>query len=284
MRYPRILAVIAVPSRRRSSPPSCPGRGPGRRPEPLTVGAVQGSTTTSPRTHRSPLAPASGNGTSSTLYDVRGVVTQKTLARTAAGAAQNGFFLQSRTGTEDGDPTSSDGIFVFMGTFTSLIGGYVPTVGDEIVVRARVSEYFSMTQLSSASLVTRLAAGRPDVRGGRSTTRRRRPTPAAADLFWERHEGMQLRVRAGSGAVSGRNVFSSTADAEIWVIDRDDPLMRAGRPVRAPGLPRPAPAGRRPGPLRQRQRQPHPARPDGREGDRRRQHRAAAAGQDLRRR
>jgi hypothetical protein len=199
--------------------------------EPLTVGAVQGTTTDaeSPRTDRSPLANPSGNGTSSILYDVRGVVTQRTLARTATGAAQNGFFLQSRTGHEDGDPASSDGIFVFMGTFTSLIGGYVPTVGDEIVIRARVSEYFSMTQLSGASLVTKLAEGVPA-----SEVRVDDATPpgdlAAAERFWERHEGMQLRVRDGSGVVAGRNVFGGTADSEIWVIDRDDPLLDRADP------------------------------------------------------
>jgi predicted extracellular nuclease len=199
--------------------------------EPLTVGAVQGTTTSAedPRTDRSPLANASGNGTSSTLYEVRGVVTQRTLARTAAGAEQNGFFLQSRRGTEDGDPTSSDGIFVFMGTFTSLIGGYVPTVGDEIVVRARVSEYFSMTQLSGASLVTKLASQVPAAQVQVDDA-----IPPAeltdAERFWERHEGMQLRIRAGAGAVAGRNVFGGTADSEIWVIDRDDPLLGRADP------------------------------------------------------
>lgn len=188
----------------------------------LTVGQVQGATTGSPRTHRSPLAPASGNGTSSTLYQVQGVITQRTLARTSAGADQNGFFLQSRRGAADGDPVTSDGIFVFMGAFPDLRGGYVPVVGDEIVVSARVSEYFSMTQLSGASLVTRLAGGVTDVEVADAAP----PASAAeADLFWERHEGMRMRVRDGAGVVSGRNVFAGTADAETWVVDRDDPVL-----------------------------------------------------------
>ncbi|HEX2771800.1 MAG TPA: lamin tail domain-containing protein, partial [Micromonosporaceae bacterium] len=75
----------------------------------LAVGEVQGQTTDheSGKADRSPLAPTSGNGTSSTLYEVRGVITQRTLARTSAGANQYGFFLQSRLGTEDGDPATS---------------------------------------------------------------------------------------------------------------------------------------------------------------------------------
>jgi predicted extracellular nuclease len=224
VRY-RVFALLTVPVL--VAPLLPPGSAWAAGPTPLTVGAVQGATTDAeaPRTDRSPLANPSGNGTGSTLHEVRGVVTQLTLARTTAGASQNGFFLQSRTGADDGDPTSSDGIFVFMGAFTTLIGGYAPTVGDEIVVRARVSEYFSMTQLSSASLVTKLASGL-DVDTEVTVDDAVPPTDlAAAERFWERHEGARLRVRSGAGAVSGRNVFSDTADAEIFVIDRDDPLL-----------------------------------------------------------
>ncbi|NUT32847.1 MAG: endonuclease, partial [Hamadaea sp.] len=197
-----------------------------------TVGEIQGATgdAENPRTDRSPFAPASGNGTSSTLFDVRGVITQRTLARTESGSDQNGFFLQSRTSDTDNDPASSDGVFVFMGSFTSLIGGYVPTVGDEVVIRARVSEYFFMTELSSASLVTKLASG-VDVRDQVAVTDARPPADAAAaDRFWERHEGEQLRVRAGSAVTGARDVFSSTMDSEIWVIDREDPLMTRANP------------------------------------------------------
>ena len=131
MRYPRILPMLAVPIVAASI--LVPGVAHAAA-DPLTIGAVQGSTTTNPRTQRSPLAPASGNGSSSTKYQVRGVVTQLALSHTAAGANQYGFFLQSRTGTADGDPTTSDGIFVYMSTFTTLIGGYAPKVGDEIVL------------------------------------------------------------------------------------------------------------------------------------------------------
>ncbi|WP_405116086.1 lamin tail domain-containing protein [Micromonospora sp. NBC_01405] len=193
----------------------------------LTVGEVQGPTTDaeSGPADRSPLAPASGNGTSSSLHDIRGVITQLTLARTSAGLEQRGFFLQSRTDATDSDPTSSDGVFVFMGSFTSLLGGYVPTVGDEVVLRARVSEYFNSTQLSGASLVRRVASGL-DVNAVVTVDDAVPPADmAAAQRFWERHEGARLRVRAGSGAVSGRGVFPSTADAETWVVDRDDPLL-----------------------------------------------------------
>jgi predicted extracellular nuclease len=197
---------------------------------PLTVGAVQGQTLDSEdgRADRSPLAPATGN--SATLYDIRGVVTELALSKTSAGANQYGFFLQSRLGTEDGDPTTSDGVFVYMGGFTSLIGGYVPTVGDEVVIRARVTEFFNLTELASASLVTRLASGL-DVDSAVEVTDAIPPADStAADRFWERHEGARMRVRAGSQVVSGRDVFGSTADSEIYLVDRDDPLLDRADP------------------------------------------------------
>jgi len=193
----------------------------------LTVGEVQGATldAENPRADRSPFAPASGNGTSSTTVDVRGVITQLVLSRTAAGADSHGFFLQSRLGATDGDPNSSDGIFVFTGSFTTLIGGYAPTVGDEVVLRARVSEFFNLTELSSASLVSTLDTGL-DVNTSVEVTAATPPASLAdADRFWERHEGMRMRVRAGSTATGGRDVFASTDDAEVWLIDRDDPLQ-----------------------------------------------------------
>ncbi|SCL13876.1 hypothetical protein GA0070624_0256 [Micromonospora rhizosphaerae] len=198
----------------------------------LSVGQVQGRTgdDENGRTDRSPLAPTSGNGTSSTLYDVRGVITQKSLTLSSAGARQHGFYVQSRKGTEDGDPLSSDGIFVFMGSFTTLIGGYAPTVGDEVVLRGRVSEFFNQTQLSSASLVRKLDSGL-DVDTAVQVDNATPPADAAtADRFWERHEGARLRVRAGSGVTSPRDVFGSTADSEIWVVDREDPLMQRTDP------------------------------------------------------
>ncbi len=198
----------------------------------LTIGEVEGSTLDSEdgRTDRSPLAPATGNGTSSVFYDVQGVITQKTLARTSAGANQNGFFLQSRLDATDNDPTSSDGIFVFMGSFTTLIGGYAPTVGDEVVVHARVSEFFNQTELSSASLVRVVATGL-DVDTAVTVTDATPPADShAADRYWERHEGERMRVRAGSSVTGARDVFASTDDSEIWLLDRDDPLVHRADP------------------------------------------------------
>ena len=89
---------------------------------------------------------------------MRGVVTQEMLARSSAGNPQNGIFLQNTPAAADGDPTTSDGIFVFMGGVhhaAAWTAGHVhPQVGDELVLRATVTEFFALTQLTSARLVS----------------------------------------------------------------------------------------------------------------------------------
>jgi uncharacterized protein len=198
----------------------------------LRVSEVQGSTTDleSGPTDRSPLAPLSGNGSSATTYLVQGVITQRTLARTSAGASQNGFFLQDTLARSDNDPNTSDGVFVFMGSFTSLIGGYVPRVGDEVILNARVSEFFDMTELSSASLV-QLVSPMLDVDVVAPAFDASPPDDLeAAGRYWERREGMRGRVPAGALVTGGRDVFSSTADSEVWLVRGDSAVAQRSNP------------------------------------------------------
>ncbi len=197
----------------------------------LTIGQVQGAVldTDNGRTHRSTLAPPTGGSGSATVHFVQGVVTQRTLARTSAGANQYGLFLQSRNGSTDNNPLSSDGIFVFMSS-SATIGGYTPAVGDEVVLGGRVAEFFNLTQLTSPIHVETLATGLDVSTSVEITNAVPSPLLADADRFWERHEGMRMRVRAGSGTTSGRDVFPSTADSEIWLVDVDDPLLDRADP------------------------------------------------------
>jgi hypothetical protein len=202
----------------------------------LTIGAVQGSVsdTADGATHRSPFAPPSGNGTGQAVF-VHGVVTQKTLARTALGIRQFGIFLQNTATTRDAAPNSSDGIVVFMADSSSiprLYGGaaYVPAVGDEIVLRGSVVEFFSLTELSNPGLVAKTGTG-IDI-GTAIETIEADPADVLADAnrFWERHEGMRFHVDANSHVVAARDVFPSTADGEVWVIRGDHAIANRSNP------------------------------------------------------
>ncbi len=212
------------------------------------IGEVQGQVTdtTDGATFESPLEGQQ--------VFVRGVVTQETLARSSAGNPQNGIFLQNTPTAADGDPTTSDGIFVFMGGFTTLLrldGGpaYDPQVGDELVLRATVTEFFALTQLTSARLVSVAATGL-DPDADVVVTEAAPPTPLAdANRYWERHEGERILVPGGSVATSGRDVFPSTFDSEVWVIRPDDPLAQRTDPYARRVFRDPHPLDNQPTPL-----------------------------------
>jgi len=97
----------------------------------------------------------------------------------------NAFFLQEEDADTDGDPTTSEGIFVFTGSDPAVVAG------DKVKVIGTVDEFFGMTQLDSDNgpiEVVVVSSGNP------------LPTPvsislpiaAGADVddFYEQYEGM----------------------------------------------------------------------------------------------
>jgi predicted extracellular nuclease len=201
-----------------------------------TIGEVQGAVGDSAdgATHRSPFAPASGNGTGQPVV-VHGLVTQKFLARTSAGANQYGIFLQNTIATADADPHTSDGVFVFMGSFPDVLrlydgAPYVPVVGDQIVLRGNAVEFFSLTELSSPRLVVQTAAGLDPETETPAIEADPPDSLADANRFWERGEGMRFHLDADSHVIAARDVFPSTADGEVWVIRGDHPIANRADP------------------------------------------------------
>ncbi len=157
---------------------------------------------------------------------IEGVIYEKTLQATSFGGTYNGFFIQNTAATADGDPNTSDGLFVYMGTHTDLVGGYVPVVGDEVVISGTISEYYNMTELSNATLV------KPVVRSGVDLDAELPPVVANppvsladANRYWERLQGMRVQVPQDSIVLGGRNVFSP-ADAEFWVASPDSTIAQ----------------------------------------------------------
>jgi predicted extracellular nuclease len=193
-----------------------------------SIGEIQGPVldTDNPLTHRSPLIPTGGPNP---VVFTQGVVTQKLMNRSSAGVTQHAIFLQSTESTDDDNPLSSDGIYVFMNRFPDLLrddgvaGNYVPQVGHEIVVRATVSEFFNMTQLSSARLQrvvsTMVTAPEP--------LELNLPDDlAAANRLWERHEGEQAKVVKQSIALDGLDHFAGSEDGEVWLARPDTTIAQ----------------------------------------------------------
>jgi uncharacterized protein len=206
----------------------------------LPIGTVQGavSDVQDGLQHRSPYAPATGNGAGTTDVFVQGVVTQKFLSRTSTGANSYGLFVQNTLTTDDDNAQTSDGVFGFMGSFPDILalyGGpsYVPVVGDEIVLRARVTEFFFLTELSSMRFISLIRSGVNFDAEAPAVVANPPADLGDANRFWERGEGMRFRVEAGSVVTAPRDVFGSTLDSEFWVIapdndllDREDPFTR----------------------------------------------------------
>ena len=197
----------------------------------MPIGQVQGAVSDAQdgMTHRSSFAPASGNSAGATTVTVQGVITQKTLARTSTGASSFGFFVQNTAATADTNPTTSDGIFVFLGTFSTVLrdptGTYTPQVGDEIRIRGRVSEFFNLTQLSASIRLEEVLRTGVDLATEVPGFETAPPDDiAAANRYWERREGMRARIPADTIVTGRRDVFPSTADGELWLIRGDHPL------------------------------------------------------------
>lgn len=187
----------------------------------LCAGALAPSTGAAPsiqqvqgRGHVSPLLGQDVDG-------VEGVVTA-----VLSTGARRGFFMQDARPGGDGDPWTSDAVFVSTGTAAPMVAP-----GDVVRVSGRVAEQrggndsLSVTQIADSSVVVTArgaplpaptivgAAGRappariaPDIGGSvEGPTHRFDPAANAID-FDETLEGMRVRV-AGAVAIGPRNAF-----------------------------------------------------------------------------
>ncbi|MFV2073009.1 MAG: lamin tail domain-containing protein, partial [Thermoanaerobaculales bacterium] len=67
---------------------------------------------------------------------------------TVTAVRANGFFIQTPTARSDGDPQTSDGIFVFTSSAPSV------AVGDQVDVTGTVEEFFDFTEIGGSPQVT----------------------------------------------------------------------------------------------------------------------------------
>ncbi len=123
------------------------------------------------------------------------------LSRTSSGSAQlQGFFMQNTAATADGDPNSSDGIYVYIGYYSTLRiqggGYYAPQVGDEVILRGPISEYYNMTELGNPYLLSVVRSG-VDLNAEVPAFDANPPADLAdANRYWERLAG---HARPGPG-------------------------------------------------------------------------------------
>ena len=193
----------------------------------IPIGAVNGPVANADNgtTHQSPYKGQS--------VAVQGVIYEKTLQATSNPSnTYKGFYIQNTSATTDGNPNTSDGLFVYMGTSSTMSGpsgAYTPAVGDEIVLAGSVGEYYNMTELQSPMLLALVRNG-VNVNAEVPPVAANPPADLAdANRYWERLQGMRVQVPANSIVLGGRNVFNP-ADAEVWVANPDSTVAKRADP------------------------------------------------------
>jgi hypothetical protein len=160
-----------------------------------------------------------GSGSSSPFNGQ--VVSTRDNVVTAVGP--NGFFVQTPTARTDGNPETSDGIFVFTGSAPGV------KVGDLVDVSGTVQEFFNFTEFANNPTVTVKSSGHPLPAAVPFDATTPSPKPPRSETELERFEGM--RVEIASGVVAGPNqFFSSDPIAEVLIV------ASANRPFREPGI------------------------------------------------
>jgi predicted extracellular nuclease len=138
--------------------------------------------------------------------------------------APDGFFMQMPANLSDGDPDTSDGIFVFTG------GAPAVSVGDVVDVTGTVTEFFGFTEISGSPMVAVTGQGTlPDPVVFDATVPSPDPSAPSCSIEYECYEGMLVEIPAGIVAASNQE-FGSDPFAEVHV------TTGPTRPFREPGI------------------------------------------------
>ena len=154
----------------------------------------------------------------------------------------NGFFLQTADGEDDGNPATSEGVFVFTGGTPPAAAA----VGNRVLVQGTVDEYIPaadphqlpLTEIVNAS-VTQLSTGHALPAAIALTIERPNASDGLEQL--ERYEGMRVVVPSATVvAPTGGNVnetqATATSNGRFAVV-----VTCTARPFREPGIPIPNP-------------------------------------------
>lgn len=176
--------------------------------------------------------PAGGDATkfrprlNQEIVVVRGVVHQIFRWRTGKGDDVYGMMIQNVPSDADGNPKTSDGLFVYVGRTPVLPleaqGDYAVSAGDVVTLRGKVNFRYGQVELSDVQVLNVKSGGKVDelispveLKLPESFSERQR--------VLEQSEGMRVRLSAGAVAVSGTHPQFRTHDTQLWVIPSDNP-------------------------------------------------------------
>lgn len=160
---------------------------------------------------------------------VRGVIHQLIRWQGSSGKNSYAIVVQNTRKDSDGNPATSDGLFVFTGEYPSLpregIGEYTVEVGDKVTLKGQVNERYGQTELSDAvvqkvekgDFVSQLEVRRLDQLPDRKWDR---------DWILETLEGMRVALPKGMVSVSGTHPNHRTGDLQLWMVPPTHPVAQ----------------------------------------------------------
>jgi predicted extracellular nuclease len=122
------------------------------------------------------ISSVQGNGTASPV-DGEDVIIEGVVTATRS----DGFFVQEETTDEDGDSTTSEGVYVFY-------SGDLPTVNNTVRLLGTVDEYYNLTEITNVTELLDCGA----MNSGVTTVSVTLPLSESSDL--EHYEGMMVSV------------------------------------------------------------------------------------------
>ena len=163
------------------------------------------------------------------IFEIQGSGTASPLAGTTAITEDNivtvvgvdGFFMQTPDARDDGDPDTSNGIFVFTGTTPTV------EVGDQVDVTGMVEEFFDFTEITDGPVVSIDSSGNPLPAAVVFDATRPSPDPLlpSCTVEYECYEGMRIVINGGR--VCGPNLtFGSDPIAEVYVTAASERCLR----------------------------------------------------------
>jgi len=163
------------------------------------------------------------------------------------GLKSNGFFVQTRPGFEDGDPDTSEGVFVF----TSSTPPAAAAVGNEVRVTGTVQEFIPSadpnsppaTEIAGSPSVSVISTGNPLPEPVTLTAADTSPSGSIEQL--EKYEGMRVHVDSLTVVAPTQGSINEPGATSISNGVFYGVLTGIARPFREPGIqiPDPLPPG-----------------------------------------
>jgi predicted extracellular nuclease len=203
-------------------------------PSPSPTPTASPSPSPTPAPTITPIYQIQGSGSTSPFAG-QSVTTMGVVTGIKAGSS-GGFFIQDPTG--DGDPTTSDAVFVFTGSAvpsSAAIGNNISVTGT--VVEFRPSQDLNsppLTEISSAAVNSVLATGQPLPAPVTITAADTNPSGTLENL--ERYEGMRVTVASltvvapTQGTINEPNATATSNGVFYGVV------TGVARPFREPGI------------------------------------------------